>query len=395
MALQFDFAVDRAIGGRIYPALTKHEAQPYTQSWREFDHHWPYTVPLRLQEYCDSHDMNIALHDVHAAGNHMFYPVALGWFDFGIDYFGLLPDTVLDAVKHRKLKILFYYHEGDNPKKIKHRLDFLMSKHNLPCNAYKFVINNSAADTVENFVFFPDSELWFWQRNRMVEALPFCTGTRTYKFTALVRQNKDYRMAVMADLWGHDILKHSQWSYCESSLLDKTQCPIAVDTVDGMSANILAFQTQLPHFSDSLSQQQRNDHSTVVPKYFQDSYFHIVLETHFDADQSRGTLLSEKTFKPIKHAQPFFIVGPAGSLQCLRNLGYRTFDSILDNTYDTIEDNTQRWLALRRAVADVANQDTHLLAQACRSDCEHNQKLFCASKLDRVSKLATQLYASS
>jgi hypothetical protein len=41
----------------------------------------------------------------------------------------------------------------------------------------------------------------------------------------------------------------------------------------------------------------------------------LCLETHFDADQSGGAFLTEKTFKPIKHGQMFFVAGPAGSLQ--------------------------------------------------------------------------------
>lgn len=395
MRSNFDFVVDRCIKGRIYPAFAQHQAEPYTQSWREFDQHWPYTVPLRLQEYCDSHGCSIVLHNLESDTRAWFYPIALGWFDFDIDYFALLASPTAAAVRNNKIKILFYYHEGDNPQRIKQRLDFLIAQHQLPQNCYKFVLNNSAADQVDNFVFFPDSELWFWQRNRHVAPLPFASSQRRYKFTALVRQSKDFRMAVMADLWANNILEHSQWSYCETGLFDKTQCPIAVDEVQSMTSAIEQFQQHIPHWSDTMSQQQRNDHSTVVPDYFTNSYFHLVLETHFDADQSGGTLLSEKTFKPIKHAQPFFIVGPSGSLKCLRQLGYKTFDHVLDNSYDDIVDNTQRWLAVRSAIVKVAQSDTHALAQACRADCEHNQQLFSALKHNRVSKLAQQIYEQS
>jgi hypothetical protein len=392
MASTFEFVVDRSIHGRIYPAMAQHQAEPYTMGWREFDQHWPYTVPLRLQEYCDSHDASIALYHSEQSAAAGWYPIALGWFDFDIDYFALLPSAILNSVQQGSIKLLFYYHEGDNPARIRQRLDSLCELHSCDPNCYLFVINNSAAEKIQNFIFFPDSELWFWQRNRRVPALPFNRNSRSRKFTALVRTHKDYRMAVMADLWRLGILDQSYWSYCEPGNIAVDQCPVAIDEISDLWSTIEQFQKQVPQLADDLTQPQRNDHGHIVESYFNDSYFHIVLETHFDADQSGGTLLSEKTFKPIKHAQPFFVVGPAGSLQCLRDLGYRTFDHVIDNSYDSVENNTQRWLALRESIVQTAKQDTWALALACQADCIHNQTLFCASKHARLSKLAQQIY---
>ena len=107
---------DQIVKGKIYPAFARHQGRPYTQSWREFGSHWPYTIPLRLQEYCDHHavPLNIVgLADAWPAD--AMYPVGLGFFDFGIDYFDLLPERVFTELWHSHIRILFYYHEGDNP----------------------------------------------------------------------------------------------------------------------------------------------------------------------------------------------------------------------------------------------------------------------------------------
>jgi hypothetical protein len=50
---------DRIDPGKIYPALAQHQAEPYTQSWREFEQHWPGTVPFRPQEYCEHHGVRL------------------------------------------------------------------------------------------------------------------------------------------------------------------------------------------------------------------------------------------------------------------------------------------------------------------------------------------------
>jgi hypothetical protein len=115
------------------------------------------------------------------------------------------------------------------------------------------------------------------------------------------------------------------------------------------------------------------------------------METHFDADQSGGAFLTEKTFKPIKHGQPFVIVGGPGSLQVLRDLGYRTFDHAIDNSYDLELDNTQRWLKLLNAIKQLQKKDMHAWFLECADDAEHNQQLFLSSKKDRLNNLYDKL----
>jgi hypothetical protein len=116
-----------------------------------------------------------------------------------------------------------------------------------------------------------------------------------------------------------------------------------------------------------------------------------VLETLFDADGSGGAFVSEKIFKPIKHAQPFVVAGCAGTLQVLRDLGYRVFDRVIDNTYDSITDNTQRWLAVRRVIESIAHGDLDQFRLRCAADVEHNQALFLSSKADRLNMLLRKL----
>lgn len=395
MKCNFNFVADRVIQGKMYPALAQWSAEPYTENWRKFDQHWPYTVPLRLQEYCDWNQCSITLHDINAIDGQAFYPIALGWFDFSIDYFELLSDQVKQKIKENKIQILFYYHEGDNPHQIKQRLDLCAKKNKLPHNCYKFVSGNSAALGIKNFVHFVDFELWYWHRNRNYASLKFNDQPRRRTFSILNRLSRDWRMAAMADLWGNGLLTNSYWSYCEAGNFSADTCPIAVDSIENLSHYIKQFQQQLPVFCDELSQEDRNDVTIVVPDFYNDAYFQVVFETHFDADGTRGTFLTEKTFKPIKHCQPFIIAGPSGSLQLLRNMGYKTFDHVLDNRYDTVTDNTQRWIVLKTMIANLKTKNLYDLCQACKSDCEHNQNLFVSLKQNRLSKLIKDLHEKS
>ena len=392
--MQLNLVSDRIIRGKIYPALAQHQAEPYTQSWREFEQHWPGTVPLRLQEYCDHHGVKLNISDINDAWpTNAFYPIGLGFFNFDIDYFALLPKQVLIGLARKHLRILFYYHEGDNPVRIKQQLDTLIAKHQLPQHCYKFVSGNTAARDVEDFVYFADFELWYWHRNRSTPALSIHQDPRKREFTALNRLHKSWRATAMTDLLQNHVLDNSYWSYCESGVLVDADNPIEIDLFENLRISTENFLTSAPYVSDELNQAERNNHANFVNKYFADSYCHIVLETHFDADQSKGAFLTEKTFKPIKHGQMFFVVGSAGSLQLLRDLGYRVFDHVLDNRYDLEINNTKRWIRLREAIQQ-AQIDLPSLFEHARSDIEHNQRLFLESKTSRLNILLEQLNES-
>ena len=392
--MSLNLIADQIVKGRIYPALARHQATPYTQAWREFGQHWPNTIPLRLQEYCDHHGVKLNIIDVDSDWPaDVFYPVGLGFFDFSIDYFELMPERIRTGLFFDDVRVLFYYHEGDNPFHIKARLDELCAKHNLRDNCYVFVSANTAAQDVPGFVYFTDFELWYYQRNRVSPALKIHTRPRERDFTVLNRLHKSWRALAMADLKSLDLLDNSYWSYCESGVFDDSECPIEIDAISGLRTATEEFLRSAPYISDELDHDQRNDHSTLVPKYHVNSYCNIVMETHFDADQSGGAFLTEKTFKPIKHGQMFFIAGPAGSLQVLRDLGYRVFDSVLDNSYDLELDHTQRWMALTRSIY-FARLNLPQLFEHCCADIEHNQQLFQAAKTDRLNSLIKDINES-
>ena len=389
MNYEFKFAADTILRDKAYPALAEWSAVPYTPEWRQFVQHWPHTVPCELHEHCTTHQFPFKiLHTRDCLGPENFYTIGIGFFDFSIDYFALIPAEVFA----NKITVLFYYHEGDNPYRIKQRLDELCCLHNLPTDCYCFVSGNTAANGIERFAWFPDHELLYWHRNYKVPATPVHANSRPYLFTVLNRTHKWWRAAVMADLQRSGILNQSLWSYNTNLSLgdDPADNPIEVDTLE-LNTDIEEFLQYGPYTCDSLTVDQHNDHHLHVSEHYDQSYCHIVLETHFDADQSGGAFLTEKTFKPIKHGQPFVIVGAPGSLQALRDLGYRTFDHAIDNSYDLEHNNTQRWQRALQAIRKISQTDPQAWFASCMDDIQHNQQHFLASKYNRVNNLYDKL----
>ncbi len=69
----------------------------------------------------------------------------------------------------------------------------------------------------------------------------------------------------------------------------------------------------------------------------------VVLETLFDDTKWH---LTEKVLRPIACGQPFILASTPGSLQYLRRYGFKTFNSLIDESYDTIQDPVERLQAV-------------------------------------------------
>jgi hypothetical protein len=256
-----------------------------------------------------------------------------------------------------------------------------------------FISANTGAQNLENFMYFPDHEFFFRHVNRSQAIQKHHSGPRKYHFTALNRTHKWWRASAMADLYRQGILNHSLWSYntVNDPLGAEIENPLELDLHSGWRLATQEFLSITPHQCDNLNHNEHNHHGLVNIDLYTDSYCHLIFETHFDADQSQGTFLTEKTFKAIKFAQPFVVIGPQGSLAELRRLGYRVFDNVINNDYDNIANNTQRWLQIKKTIMDINQSIGPDWLELCRSDIEHNLQMFVSRCWDPLNTLIKEI----
>lgn len=374
-----------------YPNIAQDNLAP-----DEFDLTWPRSIAFRLNMYLRSAEIDFRVHQVAQAPSGSWYPVALAWHDFDCDYIGLIPEVTLDRVRSRDIRILFYYHEGDHPGLIQDRLDFLCHAHDLPLT-YLLISANTSAEQYNRCCYFPDHELFFRYVNRRQPTLVISDDSKPYEFTVLNRTHKWWRASIMSDLDRHGLLDKSLWSYNTECRIDDPWAnnPLSVMSDPDWHQHLRRFMDQGPYHCDSLGENQHNDHRLVNLSLYQDSYCHVVMETLFDVDQSGGAFLTEKTYKCIKFGQPFVIAGGPGSVAALRTAGYRVFDHVIDHSYDLIQDNDQRWQALRIEIARLKSQDMHLWFWSCMDDLRHNQMLYEKPMLPSLQRLMHRLSSNS
>lgn len=85
--------------------------------------------------------------------------------------------------------------------------------------------------------------------------------------------------------------------------------------------------------------------------FYQKSLLSLVTETNFDMPQ---VTLTEKSFKPIREKHPFIIVGSAGAIQSMRDLGFKTFNEFWDEGYDSMTNSQERMLKIIEILKDIS-----------------------------------------
>lgn len=392
MILIFDYQVQ----GKCYPNLVTPGVQPYTPYWRQFSQRSPYSEPSMLVEYLRHEGIDIEIRTVDQSTPDSYYVIAISFFDFGIQWFDLLSVELLDRLRRRQIRLLFWYSEGDNPQRMRDHLDAQARAADVDPEQVWIVSANSAADTVANSIWFADDEMLYRHRNRRIIADPIHDNPRMKKFTALVRTHKWWRATIMANIWRNGWHKDALFSYNTKISVGESSedNPIEIDRFKGLRNAIDQFIAHGPFVADGLTSDEHNNHTFHTPEHYRESYFNVIIETHMDADQSNGVFLTEKTFKPIKHGVPFMMFGCANSLAKLRSLGYTTFEDALDQTYDAKINTTDRYTqatTLLENIATASFADLHDLYQRCKPACLHNQQLFLASKKERLNILLEKL----
>jgi len=384
------FCFDKILDGKPYPNLAKHQAVPYTPEWREFSKKWPFSEPVHFLEYLDQENIE---YQIVTTPENAIYPVSVSFFDFSVKWFDLLDSAILTALRAKTCKLWFFYSEGDNPQRIQRHLRTQCIQHNIPEEQIHFTSANSSATNLKNFSCFVDDEMLYRLRNEDAPC-KFHTRRRKKKFTALVRTHKWWRATSMTRLWKQDLHNIGYFSYNTSIDVGEaeTDNPIEIDSFTGLRKDTYSFLKHGPFSADEYDSDYHNLYHYTIREHYEESYLNLVLETHLDADQSKGTFLTEKTFKPIKNAQLFVILGPAGSIKQLKKMGYKTFDMVIDHSYDNIENNTLRWdTAMREAERLIEHEHLHSLYVESEADIRHNQELFLRSKSNRLNTLIGKL----
>ena len=155
--------------------------------------------------------------------------------------------------------------------------------------------------------------------------------------------------------------------------------PMILDIeTDGVSNSV-------PTENFKLNDGEFHSHRTSDVSHFKDSYFSVVTESNFlsdDVDEDNDyygecMFITEKTYRALCF-HPTIIAGNKGILKYLRKVGFGTFAKFFDESYDDIENDHDRMLAVVKEVHRICKlpiDEVHKMAKESFEVVLHNQKI--------------------
>ena len=114
------------------------------------------------------------------------------------------------------------------------------------------------------------------------------------------------------------------------------------------------------------------------------SRFSIIMEAYLSKQVNLNyTYITEKSFRPLWWKQPFVVIGQSHTLRLLHRRGYRTFDHVINESYDTIEDDMSRLHAVTQELIrlnSLSYAEFDELIHDCQDVVDHNYAHFKSLK---------------
>lgn len=110
--------------------------------------------------------------------------------------------------------------------------------------------------------------------------------------------------------------------------------------------------------------------SQVVPiDIYNETAYSVVTETNF---MNSYTFYTEKTVKPILARRLFVAFGGQHYIRNLHNLGFKTFNGIIDESYDEEPDMSKRYQMVYEQIEYLFKQPQEVILEQIRPIVEHN-----------------------
>ena len=189
---------------------------------------------------------------------------------------------------------------------------------------------------------------------------------RPYKFLFLNGRVREHRKYLIKNLEAE--LDHAIWSNLDIGngplkLLDDCY------EIDTASKNIATNTQQF--IKNQLFEKCGWGEIYLKAKPYNDTYFSLVGETVFAYPYSFRT---EKIWKPIAIGHPWIAAANYGYYRDIKNLGFRTFGHLIDESFDSIEDKKNRLERIVKVVKDLCQQDLAEFLKECYTICKYNQQ---------------------
>ena len=180
---------------------------------------------------------------------------------------------------------------------------------------------------------------------------------KTFDFLYLNKQTRKHRLELYTKLLDKKLLTNSLTSF-----IDHPSDP-----------HELRKNYELPWLDKKQSYPYYGSDQDIYEKPYNETIASIVSETN---DNNTDIFMTEKIWKPILMKQIFIVHGNQNYLEKLKQLGFKTFDNIIDESYDQEEVKNFRIDKIVAAVKSLKDRSYIDLYNETQQIREHNAKQF-------------------
>ena len=202
--------------------------------------------------------------------------------------------------------------------------------------------------TVKNWPFLMFHNSWYWDHNRnYIVSIDQFKNTknqfRDHHFLLRIRRTRSYRIALLYKMASDNLIDCGDWSMLDGGLNEQNGFNMAHEFNLGYDHSaVQKLHWKFPHKLKSEPEASFNSISgwgDETSIHSLTSYFDITTETYMEGDYKSFT---EKVCKPLMNFQPFVFIGFKGGLALLRELGFKTFNGFIDESYDNEANHVKR-----------------------------------------------------
>jgi|694.fasta_scaffold59836_2 hypothetical protein len=193
-------------------------------------------------------------------------------------------------------------------------------------------------------------------KEKHFDVLLGCARThRDFVYSSIIERQLDSKVLMSYHRWANQDLKTTSFQF-ETEGLEFEQSRTYQHTIDPVI-----------YYGKGMSLSQ------VVPiSVYNQTHYSLVAETNFSNSYNFYT---EKVVKPILAGRLFVAFAGQGYLEFLRELGFRTFNNVIDESYDQEPNDITRWTMAMNQLELLCSLDSDQVLEQIKEIVDHNQRL--------------------
>jgi hypothetical protein len=208
------------------------------------------------------------------------------------------------------------------------------------------------------------------------------------KFSLMSRRFVKDRLLLICELINKKLINDFSYSFHNNNPYTNQVIKVSLTDLplEYQTREIQEWIDQMPYYVNNIPDDWLDQFSNKIYNTILQSKIHIVIETIYHETiynydiKNLVPWITEKTYKAIACKKVFLCYSMPRTLETLRQMGFKTFDGVIDESYDLMEDPGKRRKSLVKEINRISLTDLTVINELVKDITEHNFKVLLDKK---------------